>query len=146
MEIEDYKEGNNFISLDNLLEILGNSTRRVVLSKLAKVPHSTSELAHELGISRQAIHSQINILKDANIIEELDNSRPGGKYRIKSRLAVRIDVNPDYFNIEYSSKQIEDKSKLIRFKDMTCSDDYKKIKAPNKRLKFLGEKIRDIEK
>ena len=60
-----------FLSLDNLLEILGNPTRRIILSKLAKVPLGVSELAASFGtkISRQAIHSQLKMLTDSGIIE-----------------------------------------------------------------------------
>jgi len=57
MEVEKESRTKQFISLDSLLVMLGNPTRRIILSKLAKVPHSPSELAKILGISRQAVHS-----------------------------------------------------------------------------------------
>ena len=86
MEIETEDQNKQFISLDNLLEILGNPTRRIILSKLAKVPHSASELSKILGISRQAIHSQLDILSSHNVVERIGDEKRGGKYRIKSNL------------------------------------------------------------
>lgn len=145
MEVEKSEGRSKFISLDNLLEILGNPTRRVILSKLAKVPHSTSELANELGISRQAVHSQLKILISYNIIEEIDSEKPGGKYCIKSNLSVRIDINPHYYNIEYSTEEIKRDSKIVQLKDTGFSTDYKRIKLPNKKIRFLGERIKEIE-
>jgi len=102
MEIEKKDLNKQFISLDNLLEILGNPTRRIILSKLAKVPHSTSELSKILGISRQAIHSQLDILSSNDVLERIGDEKRGGKYRIKSNLSIRIDITPDYYNIQYS--------------------------------------------
>jgi predicted transcriptional regulator len=133
------------ISLDTLLEILGNPTRRVILSKLAKLPHSTSELHKALGISRQAVHSQLGILKDYNIIEEINPDKRGGKYRIKSNLNVRIDISPDFFGIKYNMTEIEPEAGAMVRKDSKYVPLIKKMKSPNEKIRFLGEKIREIE-
>ncbi|MFX1410836.1 MAG: ArsR/SmtB family transcription factor [Promethearchaeota archaeon] len=145
MVMESQENKKKIINLDTLLEILGNPTRRVILAKLAKVPHGASELARSLGISRQAVHSQLKILSDNNIIENIDPKPRGGKYRIVSNLSLRIDLTPDYYNIEYDVAAINEKSESIQLKDIGCDVDYKKIKIPNKKLRFLGEKIREIE-
>ena len=84
MEIERKNEIKQFISLDNLLEILGNPTRRIILSKLAKVPHSASELSKILGISRQAVHTQLDKLSSDNVIEKiLNETLEGGESTCK---------------------------------------------------------------
>ncbi len=137
--------GSLFINLDLLLEILGNPTRRIILSKLAKVPHSASELARALGISRQAVHSQLNILSENEIIENVGPDPRGGKFRIKSNLSVQIHITPDYYNVSYSTSKIDDTIETIQLKDIGYDKDYKTIKNPNKKLRFLGEKIKDIE-
>ena len=49
MEVEELGGKDLFLSLDNLLETLGNPTRRIILSKLAKVPLGASELAASFG-------------------------------------------------------------------------------------------------
>ncbi len=145
MVIENQENKNKITNLDTLLEILGNPTRRVILAKLAKVPHGASELARSLGISRQAVHSQLKILSDNSIIENIDPKPRGGKYRIMSNLSLRIDFTPDYYNIEYEVATIDKKSEILQLKDIGYNVDYKKIKNPDKKFRFLGEKIKEIE-
>ncbi|MFX0047928.1 MAG: ArsR/SmtB family transcription factor [Candidatus Hermodarchaeota archaeon] len=143
----EYIRKMQFISLDSLLEILGNPTRRLILSKLSKVPHSASDLAKSLGISRQAIHSQLNLLIDNNIIEDIDpEERRGGKFRIKSNLSVKIDITPDYYDIKYNATDAPNEKDSFEFRDLDCSVNYSKIKTPDKKIRFLGEEIRNIER
>ena len=147
MELEESERERQIISLDSLLEILGNPTRRMILSKLAKVPHSAPELATSLGITRQAVHSQLNTLIDNNIVEDIDpDEKRGGKYRIKSNLSVRIDITPDYYDIRYRTSESGNNLDTRGVKDLTCSMDYSKIKKPEDKLIFLGDQIRNIQK
>jgi len=145
MEIEKKDQNKQFISLDNLLEILGNPTRRIILSKLAKVPHSTSELSKILGISRQAVHSQLDILSSNNVLERIGDEKRGGKYRIKSNLSIRIDITPDYYNIQYSMAQIDNEVKSVELKDIGHSSKFESIKTPDDKIRYLGQQIRAIE-
>jgi predicted transcriptional regulator len=146
IEVEKYERDKKTINLDTLLEILGNPTRRVILAKLAKVPHSTSELANELGISRQAVHSQLEILSDKDIIERIEtDEKRGGTYRIKSDISLSIDISPDYYGVKYNVSEIGENSKILQLKDTGCSTDYRKIKQPNEKIRFLGEKLKEIE-
>ena len=145
MEIEKEDQSKQFISLDNLLEILGNPTRRIILSKLAKVPHSTSELSKILGISRQAVHSQLEILSSNDIIERIGDEKRGGKYKIKSTLSIRIDIAPDHYNIKYSMAQIDSEVKSIDLKDIGHSSKFESIKTPDDKIRYLGQQIRVIE-
>ena len=147
MELEEHEGKDIFLSIDNLLEILGNPTRRIILSKLAKVPLGASELAASLGkkISRQAIHSQLKMLSDYGIIESFGEDPRNIKYRIKSNLSLRINITPDYYNINYNVAKVEEVRENLELKDTGYHIDYQKIKTPDKKLRFLGEKIKDIE-
>ncbi len=147
MELEKQAENNVFLSMDNLLEIIGNPTRRIILSKLAKVPLGASELAASLGkkISRQAIHSQLKMLSEYGIIENFGEDPRNIKYRINSNLSLRINITPDYYNIKYSVSKIDDNRGNLKLKDTGVQLDYQKIKLPDKKLRFLGEKIKEIE-
>ncbi|MEJ2249993.1 MAG: helix-turn-helix domain-containing protein [Candidatus Lokiarchaeota archaeon] len=146
IETQDQKDLDSpDMSLDTLLEILGNPTRRIILSKLAKVPHSTSELHKTLGISRQAVHSQLSILKDYNLIEEINPDKRGGRYKIKTNLNVHIDISPDFFGIKYNMTEIEPEAEAMVKKDSKYSSQINKIKSPSDKMRFLGEKIREIE-
>ena len=144
MSIEKQEE-NQIISLDSLLELLGNSTRRLIIAKLAKVPHSAPELASDLGISRQAVHNQLKMLTDYGLIEIIDSDDlRGGKYQISSHISIKIDISPNYFNIKHSLSTIEDEKSLI-LQDLNCANAYSKIKKSNEKIKFLGDEIVKIE-
>jgi len=147
MELEDQEGREDFLSIDNLFEILGNPTRRIILSKLSKVPLGASELAASFGkkISRQAIHSQLKMLSDYGIIENIGDEPRNIKYRINSNLSLRIDITPDYYNISFNVAKINDPRNNFELKDTGCHIDYQKIKTPNKKLRFLGERIKEIE-
>lgn len=133
------------ISLDDLLEILGNPTRRAMLAKLAKVPHSTSELAGALKISRQAVHSQLDILSTNNLIEKIETDKRGGKYRIKSNISVHIDISPDYYNINYNFFfNIKGRDLLVDLYEMGVTKEFHK-KKPSEKTKEIAKRIKDIE-
>jgi len=144
MSIEKQEE-NKIISLDSLLELLGNSTRRLIIAKLTKVPHSAPELASDLGISRQAVHNQLKMLSDYGLIEVIDSDDVrGGKYRINTNISIKIDISPNYFSIKHSLTTTEDEKSLI-LKDLNCANAYSKIKSSNEKVKFLGDEIVKIE-
>ncbi|MFW9875579.1 MAG: hypothetical protein ACFFG0_20950 [Candidatus Thorarchaeota archaeon] len=147
MELKEQNEKDVFLNIDNLLEILGNPTRRIIISKLAKVPLGASELAASVGkrISRQAIHSQLKMLSDYGVIESFGEDPRNIKYRINRNLSLRIDITPDYYNIDYNVTKIEDYRDNLELKETGCHIDYQKIKSPDKKLRFLGEKIKGIE-
>jgi len=107
MEIEEKNQNKQFISLDNLLEILGNPTRRIILSKLAKVPHSASELSKILGISRQAVHSQLEILGSSNILERIGDEKRGSLKDIGCSIKYENIKTPDN-KIRFLGEQIRD--------------------------------------
>jgi len=135
------------IRLDNLLDVLGNPTRRMILAKLAKLPHYASELANSLNISRQRIHSQLKALKKHNLIEPFnpDDNVKENKYRIKKNISVRIDITPDYYNINYSTAEIDDEKSSLMLKDVEDTSAYERIRVPEDKIKYLGSRIRNIE-
>ena len=139
------KEEQLDIGFDGLLDALHNSTRRTILSKLSKLPQTISELANALGITRQAIHRQIGLLLKANLIEKIMPEIKEGKYRIKKNISVRIDITPDYYNINYSTAEIDEKSSSLMFKDDEDTSTYDNINVPEEKIKYLGERIGQIE-
>lgn len=146
MEVKEEELEGQLIGLDNLLELLGNPTRRAILSKLAKVPNSAPGLANDIGISRQAIHSQLKLLTDAGIIEnvESDDAR-GGTFRINSNISVRIDITPNYYNIKYNTRSVLNEARNLQIKDLNFAPQYSKIESADEKIKFLGDQMFKIE-
>ena len=145
MATQNESEETQIISLDSLLELLGNNTRRLILSKLAKVPHSAPELANDIGISRQAVHNQLKMLADNSLIIKIDSEDVREeKYQINSNISIRIDISPNYFSIKYSTSNIEQSPELLR-KDLKCASNYSKIKTTDDKVKFLADEIVKLE-
>lgn len=126
---------------------MGSPTRRIILAKLAKVPLGASELAASFGnkISRQAIHSQLQKLIELGIIESGGEDPRNIKYYVKRNFSLRIDITPDYYSVNYKTSKVEERSSSLELKETGCHIDYRKIKNPEKKLRFLGEKIKEIE-
>ncbi len=129
------------------MEILGSPTRRIILSKLSKVPLGASELAASFGtkISRQAIHSQLQKLIEIGIIESGGEDPRNIKYYVKSNFSLRIDITPDYYSVNYKTSKVDERSSSLEIEETECHMDYRKIENPEKKLRFLGEKIKEIE-
>ena len=54
---------------DSILDIIGNNTRRKILSTLAREPMYFNQLAKEISIGQQAILRHVNALEDIGLIE-----------------------------------------------------------------------------
>lgn len=134
-------------NLDTFLEIIGNPTRRAILSKTAKVPLTVKELSNTLKISRQAVHSQMELLKKFDIVEEFDISGKKGKaYKIKDNISIHIDLSPNYFNIKHNLDQKEEKSDII---DEQISEIYSHLEGftnGTEKIHYLGREIGELDK
>lgn len=58
--------------------VLGDSTRRAIVERLAERPRAVGELADELPVSRPAVSQHLKVLKDAGLVTE----RAAGTRRI----------------------------------------------------------------
>jgi len=70
--------GYNPLDVDQLLEILGNETRRRILQLLADEPRYFNQLTRELSISQQAVLKHLELLEQSGLISS---------FRAKSSLA-----------------------------------------------------------
>jgi predicted transcriptional regulator len=84
-----------------ILQIVGNETRRKILSLLSEDPHYISEIAKKLEITQPAILKHLSILEEAKLIESFWKDSPIGAprkyYRICDSLDVEIAINPKSF-------------------------------------------------
>ena len=60
------------ITLDELMGVLENHTRREILSKLAKETHYPLQLSKELNVSQQAIMKHLKVLEDYDLVESFE--------------------------------------------------------------------------
>jgi DNA-binding transcriptional ArsR family regulator len=66
------------MTYQQVLDALGDPTRRSIFERLAGRPQAVSELAADLPISRPAVSQHLKVLKDAGLVID----RPDGNRRI----------------------------------------------------------------
>lgn len=69
------------------LEALGDPTRRALFELLCRAPHSVSELADAVPVSRPAVSQHLRVLKDAGLVVD----RAAGTRRIYRVAAAGVD-------------------------------------------------------
>lgn len=92
------------IELDELLAIIGNPTRRLILRKLVREEHYTLQLSKELSISQQAIMKHLKVLEEAELVKSVfrkSDAGPPRKFYVATKsLTIIIDMSPEQFNEE----------------------------------------------
>lgn len=88
--------------IDDILEVLENPTRRMILRELAREPRYSLQLAQMLNISQQAIMKHLRVMEDREmvrvIVEKSDAGGPPRKcYLASKRFSVTIDMGPGLF-------------------------------------------------
>jgi ArsR family transcriptional regulator len=89
---------------DLILDILGNDTRRKILTTLSQEPMYFNQLAKEIGIGQQAVLRHLQVLEEVGLIEtygeKSDFGAPDRKYyRLNDSFILTISISEDYFTI-----------------------------------------------
>ena len=107
-------------NLDTIFEVLGNRTRREILTNLSSEPMYFNQLSKKIGIGQQAILRHMKTLEDAGFVhaydEKSDLGAPDRKfYCLDSSFFLSILSTKDEFVIKYDtleSKKNKDATKL----------------------------------
>ncbi len=96
------------LSIDDILRILENPTRRKILERLVKESHYPLQLSRELRVSQQAVVKHLRVLEEGRLVESHEEpSDVGGPrrraYSAKRALSVTIDVGPNLFHTDVRS-------------------------------------------
>ena len=90
-------------SMDKVLEIVGNETRRRILTLLSKEPQYISQIAKKLDVTQPAILKHLSLLQKAGLIESFWRKNPLGAarkyYKISDSVGVEIAIRPDGFRV-----------------------------------------------
>jgi len=88
---------------EQLLKILGNSTRREILQILSEKPHYISEMAKRLDITQPAILKHLAILESAGVVERFTEQSPLGAprkyYKICDSANIEVAIRPKDFKV-----------------------------------------------
>jgi len=105
-----------------ILHIVGNETRRRILTLLSKEPHYVSQIAKRLDVTQPAIFRHLQILERSGLIESFTERNPLGAarkyYKICDSFELEIALNPQAFKVTERPKRTRcmkylDKGKVI---------------------------------
>ena len=138
-------------TLDGLLRVLENPTRRRILERLARESHYPLQLSKELGVSQQAVVKHLRALQESGLVSSVEEkSDLGGPnrraYRATERFSLQIDMGPRLFHAEM--RPIAHAPSNVREYGW-AEDMLRRAKAeddPRRRVRLLGETIRKLNR
>ncbi len=136
-------------TLDGLLRVLENPTRRRILERLARESHYPLQLSRELGVSQQAVVKHLRALEECRLVtsteEKSDLGGPNRRaYRATERFSLQIDVGPRLFHAEMRPMG----HVPTRVGEYAWAEDaLRRAKGesdPRRRVRLLGDAIRKL--
>jgi len=90
-------------AMDEVLQIVGNETRRKILTLLSEEPHYISQISKKLDVTQPAILKHLSLLQKAGLIESFWRKSPLGAarkyYKICDSVGIEIAINPENFKV-----------------------------------------------
>ncbi len=87
-----------------LLRVVGNETRRRILSLLSSEPHYILQLSQKLNVTQPAILKHLDILEKTGLIESFATKSTRGAdrkyYKIKDNINLEIIIEPATFKVK----------------------------------------------
>jgi len=107
------------VSSEELLDILGNETRRMILELLAEKPRYTTEIASLLDIGQKAINDHLRIMSEFGVIEPYVQKQPRGSprkyFKVNERFKLEFTLIPGFFQVYILDSDVDLKSILESF-------------------------------
>lgn len=131
---------------DTILDILGNDTRRKILSVLSEEPMYFNQLAKEIGIGQQAVIRHLQALEDIGLIETYAEKSEFGAperkyYRLNTSFILTISLSEDDFTISKQEiKQLRHKESEKYYDSLDSIPE-----DAGEALSLLQESLADIE-
>ncbi|WP_457556065.1 ArsR/SmtB family transcription factor [Candidatus Pyrohabitans sp.] len=133
---------------DELLDILGNRTRREIIKRVSQEPKCLSELSREMGVEKMALARHLDSMKKANILtveeERIKRGRPRKYYEIAEHISLRVDISPEEFSMKLRtpshSEAEKDSVHTLRLESARAISD------PLQRLAALTKIAEDVKK
>jgi ArsR family transcriptional regulator len=127
------------VSSEQLLDILGNETRRMILELLAEKPRYTTEIASLLDIGQKAINDHLRIMSEFGVIETYVQRQPRGSprkyFKVNERFKLEFTLTPGFFKVYILDPNVDLSSILQEFPE---------FKGLKKRVEQI-QKIQRIE-
>lgn len=121
----------------NLLDAIGNESRRKILELLAKKPCYVSEISYYLGMAPKVVIEHLEKLESTGIVKSIEDGRRR-YYYIAKNVHIEITISPHRFEVHVvpsdSSnpleilKELESKLEYLDAKSESLNDVYKALK------------------
>ena len=103
---------------DELLDLLGNETRRRILQILANEPRYFIELAREVGVGQQALLKHLSLLERSGLITSYKAKGRGGPdrkyFKLNKDLYLTIDLTEEVVGIRlYDLSDVKGKPPIV---------------------------------
>ena len=89
-------------NLDEVISIIGNPTKRLILERLSHEPSYPLQIAKDMGLSQQLVSSHLNAMENSGLVaSQLEESTRGPKrkiYSLNKSLLITIEIAPYLFN------------------------------------------------
>jgi len=138
---------------DLVLDVIGNSTRRKILTTLSKEPMYFNQLSKQIGVGQQAILRHMRSLEESGLIssyvEKSNLAAPDRRYyKLKSEFSLTISVSQDAFGIKNSSiteSRCNESKKFYKQFDSTPNDTSDALVHMQSTLVDIDDEISSLE-
>jgi ArsR family transcriptional regulator len=138
---------------DDILDILGNDTRRRILAALADEPMYFNQLSKEVDIGQQAMLRHLAALEKGGLIETFaeksDFGAPNRKYyKLSSAFSLTISLSKDDFVITHQSiKELptKDSKRIYKKLDSISKETGEAVSLLQSSLEQVDQDIADLE-
>lgn len=124
---------------EEIFDILGNQTRRMILEMLATSPCYTTEIAERLEIGQKAINEHLKIMQDLGLIDlfilKQKRGSPRKYFKIKDNIRMELFVAPRVFDASFKTEVIDMESIFERYPEYKSF--YEEIKFDSE-IRIIG--------
>ena len=133
-------------NLQTIFEVLGNKTRRDILTNLSSEPMYFNQLAKKIGVGQQSILRHMKILLDSGFVETYDEKSNLGApdrkfYRLNSSFILSVSSSKDEFSITCNSLDSKNNKHATKLQNKMDA-----IKKSGDTLDFIHDNLSEIEK
>ncbi len=126
-------------TIEEIFDILGNHTRRMILEMLATSPCYTTEIAERLEIGQKAINEHLKIMQDLGLIDlfilKQKRGSPRKYFKIKDNIRMELFVAPRVFDASFKTEEIDMESIFERYPEYKSF--YEEIKFDSE-IRIIG--------
>lgn len=91
------------MSIEEILNMLGNETRREILSLLSREPRYVSELSQILNVGQKAVIEHLELMRHAGMVDatykKMEKGRPRKYYCIRKDMLIEVKIGQHLYDI-----------------------------------------------